>query len=237
MSSGCSTVRGSFFWRLPVSGPPASSALPGLGKVPSSASPAFPARRTTTPRRRGSSGATGRSGRDERPPHDLRNVRAASHGRDPASRRRSRNLRRPGRSAPALARAGGREDAGEKGRADRARGPRSPGGARGGPPREAFGPPGPRGVPGRSSGKAGRAMRIDLGRTPVGAVYAGAVLFLGLASVGLSAALWVKAAEKPAVLLVPGMDAPRVVEPGLVPDALARDFAQDFLVQFENYAP
>jgi hypothetical protein len=80
-------------------------------------------------------------------------------------------------------------------------------------------------------------MKIELGRTPVGAVYGAAVLFLGLSSVGLAVALCLKAAEKRPVLLVPGNDAPRVVEPGLVPDALARDFAQDYLVQFENYAP
>jgi hypothetical protein len=80
-------------------------------------------------------------------------------------------------------------------------------------------------------------MKIDLGRTPVGRIYAAAVVFLGLASVGLSVALAVKAAQKPPVLLVPGNDGPRVVEAGLVPDILARDFAQDYLIAFENYAP
>lgn len=80
-------------------------------------------------------------------------------------------------------------------------------------------------------------MRIELGRTPVGLVYGAAVVFLGLTSLGLSIALWVKASQRPPVLLVPGNDHPRVVEAGLVPDALARDFVQDYLVAFENYAP
>jgi hypothetical protein len=39
------------------------------------------------------------------------------------------------------------------------------------------------------------------------------------------------------VLLVSGNDAPRAVEPGRVPDALARDFASDYVVHFESYSP
>lgn len=80
-------------------------------------------------------------------------------------------------------------------------------------------------------------MKIEMSRTPVGAVYGAAVVLLGLTSLGLAVALWVKATEKPPVLLVPGNDGPRVVEAGLVPDVLARDFTQDYLVAFENYAP
>jgi hypothetical protein len=79
-------------------------------------------------------------------------------------------------------------------------------------------------------------MKIELSRTPVGILYVAAVVFLGLTSLGLSLALWARASQRPPVLLVAGNDAPRVVEAGLVPDALARDFVQDYLVAFENYA-
>jgi hypothetical protein len=58
-----------------------------------------------------------------------------------------------------------------------------------------------------------------------------------LSTIGLAAALFVKAREPRAVLLVPGLDRPRAVLPGRVPDTLARDFAIDFAVAFENYSP
>lgn len=80
-------------------------------------------------------------------------------------------------------------------------------------------------------------MKIELSRTPVGILYAIALAALGATSAALALALWVKAAEEPSVLLVPPNDAPRVVRPGLVPDALARDFTVDYLAAFENYAP
>jgi hypothetical protein len=58
-----------------------------------------------------------------------------------------------------------------------------------------------------------------------------------LSTIGLAAALYLKAREPRAVLLVPGLDRPRAVLPGRVPDTLARDFAIDFAVAFENYSP
>jgi hypothetical protein len=53
----------------------------------------------------------------------------------------------------------------------------------------------------------------------------------------LAAALFLKAREPRPVLLVPGLDGPRVVLPGRVPDTLARDVAVDFAIAFENYSP
>lgn len=69
--------------------------------------------------------------------------------------------------------------------------------------------------------------------------YAGmaALLVTSLSTVCLAYALLRKSREPRAVVLVPGLDAPRVVEPGRLPDALARDFAIDFATQFENYSP
>jgi hypothetical protein len=68
----------------------------------------------------------------------------------------------------------------------------------------------------------------------------GGIVALGVTSastVALAAALYVKAREPRAVLLVPGLDRPRAVLPGRVPDTLARDFAVDFAIAFENYSP
>jgi len=53
----------------------------------------------------------------------------------------------------------------------------------------------------------------------------------------LGAALFYKSREPRPVLLVPGLDRPRAVLPGRVPDTLARDFAVDFAIAFENYSP
>jgi hypothetical protein len=80
-------------------------------------------------------------------------------------------------------------------------------------------------------------MKIELSRTPVGILYVVTLAGLSLTSIGLALALWRKASLVPPVLLVPGNDRPRLVEAGRVPDALARDFAQDYIVQFENYSP
>jgi hypothetical protein len=58
----------------------------------------------------------------------------------------------------------------------------------------------------------------------------GTALLLGIA-------LWSKSSKPPAVVLVSGNDDPKVVLPGVIPDALARDFARDFVVTLENYTP
>ena len=68
----------------------------------------------------------------------------------------------------------------------------------------------------------------------------GGVVALGVTTATtllLAAALFVKAREPRPVVLVPGLDGPRVVLPGRVPDTLARDFAIDFAIAFENYSP
>ena len=68
----------------------------------------------------------------------------------------------------------------------------------------------------------------------------GGVVALGVTTVTtlvLAAALFMKAREPRPVVLVPGLDRPRAVLPGLVPDTLARDFAVDFAIAFENYSP
>lgn len=78
---------------------------------------------------------------------------------------------------------------------------------------------------------------LSLPRTPVGLGY---VLALGgavLTSLGLSAALWARASQRPKLLLVRGDDDPKVVTPGVIPDALARDYARDFIVTLESYLP
>ena len=79
--------------------------------------------------------------------------------------------------------------------------------------------------------------KIDLPRTPVGIAYLTALVGAILLALGLSAALWAKAKALPAVYLVQGNDDPKVVTPGVVPDALARDFARDFVVTLETYGP
>jgi len=58
-----------------------------------------------------------------------------------------------------------------------------------------------------------------------------------VSTVVLAIALFQKVTEPRPVVLVPGLDRPRVVLPGRVPDALARDFAIDFAISFENYSP
>jgi hypothetical protein len=69
--------------------------------------------------------------------------------------------------------------------------------------------------------------------------YAGiaALVVTSLSTILLAIALLMKAREPRPVVLVPGLDAPRVVHPGQVPDALARDFAIDFATHFENFSP
>src|SRR5579859_3123051 len=79
--------------------------------------------------------------------------------------------------------------------------------------------------------------KIDLPRTPVGIAYLTALVGAILLALGLSAALWAKAKALPAVYLVQGNDDPKVVTPGVIPDALARDVARDFVVTLETYGP
>lgn len=79
--------------------------------------------------------------------------------------------------------------------------------------------------------------KIDLPRTPVGIAYLVALVGAILVALGLGAALWAKARALPAVYLVQGNDDPKVVTPGVIPDALARDFARDFVVTLETYGP
>src|ERR1043166_4092351 len=68
----------------------------------------------------------------------------------------------------------------------------------------------------------------------------GGVVALGVTTattLALAVLLIIKAREPRPVVLVPGLDRPRAVLPGRVPDALARDFAVDFAVAFEHYSP
>jgi hypothetical protein len=64
-----------------------------------------------------------------------------------------------------------------------------------------------------------------------------ALVVTSASTIALAAALFVKAREPRPVVLVPGLDRPRAVLPGRVPDTLARDFAVDFAIAFENYSP
>jgi hypothetical protein len=79
--------------------------------------------------------------------------------------------------------------------------------------------------------------KLELPRTPVGIAYVAALAGAILVSLGLGAALWAKARALPAVYLVQGNDDPKVVTPGVIPDALARDYARDFIVTLETYGP
>src|ERR1043166_3441077 len=71
----------------------------------------------------------------------------------------------------------------------------------------------------------------------LGALGVVAIAATSLATALLAVALFLKSREPRPVVLVPGLDAPRVVDPGRVPDVLARDFALDFAIAFENYSP
>lgn len=76
-----------------------------------------------------------------------------------------------------------------------------------------------------------------LPRTPVGMAYLVALVGAILVALGMGAALWAKARALPSVYLALGNDDPKVVTPGVIPDALARDFARDFVVTLESYGP
>jgi hypothetical protein len=79
--------------------------------------------------------------------------------------------------------------------------------------------------------------KISLPKTPVGIAYVLALAGTILLALGLGGALWAKASVKPAVYLVTGNDDPKVVTPGVIPDALARDYARDFFATLETYVP
>ena len=78
---------------------------------------------------------------------------------------------------------------------------------------------------------------IDSLRRVLGLGGIAALVVTSVSTVLLAAAVLLKAREPRSVVLVPGLDAPKVVSPGQVPDTLARDFAIDFAVTFENYSP
>jgi hypothetical protein len=81
-------------------------------------------------------------------------------------------------------------------------------------------------------------MRIPApARLCVGWTYGAALGGAIAAALLLGGALWVKSSKPPAVVLVSGNDDPKVVLPGVIPDALARDFARDFAATLENYTP
>lgn len=79
--------------------------------------------------------------------------------------------------------------------------------------------------------------KFELPKTPVGIAYLAALVGAILTTLGLGAALYAKASARPSVYLVTGNDDPKVVTPGVIPDALARDYARDFVVTLETYGP
>ncbi len=79
--------------------------------------------------------------------------------------------------------------------------------------------------------------RLELPKTPVGVAYVATLAGAILVALTLGGALWAKAAARPAVYLVTGNDDPKVVTPGVIPDALARDYARDFFATLETYVP
>lgn len=68
------------------------------------------------------------------------------------------------------------------------------------------------------------------------ALYSTLVVLL-FGSAALSVALVGEAGKDREVVLVPGIEKETVVHPGLVPDGIARDFAEIYIVRFENYTP
>lgn len=79
--------------------------------------------------------------------------------------------------------------------------------------------------------------KISLPKTPVGIAYIMALAGAILLALGLGGALWAKASAKASVYLVTGNDDPKVMTPGVIPDALARDYARDFFATLETYVP
>ena len=77
----------------------------------------------------------------------------------------------------------------------------------------------------------------SLWRVTVGKLHLVAIAVLALATIGSNVLLWNTLSADPPVVHVRGTGAPRVVDVGKVPDALARDVAIDFLNSFENYSP
>ena len=74
-------------------------------------------------------------------------------------------------------------------------------------------------------------------RGPLGVIHLIAVLVLAFTTVYSTVSLQSAAIAEPRAVQLPGTGSPRVVDVGLVPDTLARDFAVDFLVSFETYSP
>ena len=74
-------------------------------------------------------------------------------------------------------------------------------------------------------------------RGPVSAMYLLVIVPLAATSIILAVLLGIIALAPPRAVQLEGTGSPRVVQVGLIPDTLARDFAVDFLVSFENYSP
>lgn len=79
--------------------------------------------------------------------------------------------------------------------------------------------------------------KLDLPKTPVGIAYLISLVGAVLLAIAMGGALWAKASARPSVYLVTGNDDPKVVTPGVIPDALARDYARDFFATLETYVP
>jgi hypothetical protein len=79
--------------------------------------------------------------------------------------------------------------------------------------------------------------KIELPKTPVGIAYVLSLAGAILVALAMGGALWAKASARPAVYLVTCNDDPKVVTPGVIPDALARDYARDFFATLETYVP
>ena len=78
---------------------------------------------------------------------------------------------------------------------------------------------------------------VELPRTPVAVAYLVGLGGAILVALAMGGALWAKASQKAAVYLVTGNDDPKVMTPGVIPDALARDYARDFFATLETYVP
>ena len=80
-------------------------------------------------------------------------------------------------------------------------------------------------------------LRDWFSRGPLGVIHLIAVLVLAFTTVLSTVSLQSAAIAEPRAVQLLGTGSPRVVDVGLVPDTLARDFAVDFLVSFETYSP
>src|SRR5205085_5379126 len=94
-------------------------------------------------------------------------------------------------------------------------------------------------IPKRSQCPRGGPMKLGLDTLRRLLGYGGVVALAvtGASTLVLAVALFLKVKEPRPVVLVPGLDRPRAVLPGRVPDTLARDFAIALALALAHHSP